>query len=229
VGVEDNGNLRAHWYLLLVSRGRRGRSEEGAALVELAICLTLLATLAFGTFEFGFAWKQRISLQQITRSSARVGSNLGNGQYADREIVRSILTAGAGMAGGVARIQSIVVYKATCTTCTAPYDSPTKVDSLCDPVPTSAPSTGVSGKCNVYFPSTGYYTAAVLNSTTQWGTSTGTPLDRFWLPTTRIESTAGTGPDYIGIRINYTHRMIVGLFGSTLAMSDDTVFRLEPA
>jgi Flp pilus assembly protein TadG len=206
----------------------RGRHEAGAALVEFALCLSVLSALAFGTFEFGFAWKQRISLQQITRSSARVGSNLGNNQYADREILRSIVTSAASLPGQTSRIRSIVVFNATCTTCTAPYDQPSQVDPLCSPATGTPPSTGVTGKCNVYFPSTGYFTAAAFADVTKWGTGTSTAVDRFWNPTTRIEASGGNGPDYLGIQINYTHNLLVGMFGRTIAMSDEVVFRVEP-
>ena len=199
--------------------------------MEFAICVSLLATLAFGTFEFGWAWKQRVSLQAITRSSGRIASNLGNAPFTDREALRTIIEASSALPGGVSRIRSVVIYKATCTTCTAPYGRPAQVDPLCDPatsIPPNPPTSGVAGKCNVYFPSGGYFTTAVMSSATTWGTGTTTSLDYRWNPTTRVTSTGGTGPDWVGIRINYTHRMIVGMFGSTIAMSDDMVFRNEP-
>jgi hypothetical protein len=211
-----------HWYRPVV--GPR-REQRGVALVELAICISLLSTLAFGTFEFGYAWKQRISLQAITRSAGRIGSNLGSSSSADRQIVGAVVTASASLPGGVSSIGSIVVFKATCTTapCTAPYTSPTQVDARCDPAPDLTYGSGVDLKCNVYFPRNWPDPSAP-----PWGVG-ATALDRYWNPTTRNQSTNGTGPDYVGVRINYTHRMIVGIFGSKLPMTDDVVFRLEPA
>ena len=98
----------------------RPLQREGAALVELALCVTILLTLTFGTFELGYAWKQRISLQSVTRSSARVGSNLANDRYADREVVRTDLQGAAGLPGGVTRIRSIVSFNSTCPTYPGP-------------------------------------------------------------------------------------------------------------
>jgi hypothetical protein len=205
------------------------KGQGGAAIVELAICVMLLVTLTFGAIEFGWAWKQRISLQSITRSAARVASGLGDDPYTDREVIRGILTSAAKLPGGVARVGSIVIYKATCSACTDPYSQPSQVDPNCDLVSGTPPTGGVNGKCNVYFPSTGYFTSTVINTNANWGSAASSSLDKRWTPTTRITSTNGTGPDYVGIRVNYTHRMIVGLFGTTIAMSDESVFRLEPA
>lgn len=205
------------------------RSERGAALAEFAICLTLLSTLTFGAVEFGWGWKQRINLQAITRGGARVASGLGSSPYADREVLRSVLGGLSDLPGGVANVGSIVIYKATCTTCTDPYMTPRDVDVNCDVKSGTPPNAGVSGKCNIYFPNTGYFTASVLTGTSQWGSSASSSLDRFWTPSTRVVSTNGNGPDYVGIQINYTHRMIVGFFGRTLAMTDRSVYRLEPA
>jgi Flp pilus assembly protein TadG len=52
--------------------GRRGRDERGAALVEFALVLVLVAMLLFGIIEFGITYNDYISIRQGTREGARL-------------------------------------------------------------------------------------------------------------------------------------------------------------
>ena len=48
------------------------RDEEGAALVEFALVLTLLVMLTFGIIEFGRAYNAQVTLTHATREGVRV-------------------------------------------------------------------------------------------------------------------------------------------------------------
>ena len=57
-----------------------------------------------------------------------------------------------------------------------------------------------------------------------------TPLDRFWCPTSRksaLSDYSGTGPDYIGIRVQLTHASITGLLRTGRVLVGENVYRVE--
>jgi Flp pilus assembly protein TadG len=51
---------------------RRARGEDGAALVEFALVLILVALLLFGVIEFGMTYNDYIAVRQGTREGARL-------------------------------------------------------------------------------------------------------------------------------------------------------------
>jgi Flp pilus assembly protein TadG len=66
----------------MYTRRRRCLSgnEKGAALVELALVLTLLLVLIIGMIDFGLVLKDYLALSQVAREAARsaaVGSSMG--------------------------------------------------------------------------------------------------------------------------------------------------------
>ena len=70
------GQQRSIWSALR-ARARdaahpHGRSERGAALVEFALVLVLVAMLLFGIIEFGIAYNDYIAVRQGTREGARL-------------------------------------------------------------------------------------------------------------------------------------------------------------
>lgn len=70
---------------------RRFRNEEdGASLLEFTIIATLLLTLLFGIIEFGFAFRDRLTIANATQSAARVGASMGSDPLADISILRSL-------------------------------------------------------------------------------------------------------------------------------------------
>ena len=112
------------------SGARRG--ERGAALVEAAIVTPLLLMLVFGIIEFGFAFKDTLTLANGSRSGARVASAAGTDPSADWFVLQAV----KGATGSLANVNEIVVFKAT---------GPNGV------VPASCASgTPSGGSCNVY-------------------------------------------------------------------------------
>lgn len=83
----ESTSLRRHEVTMTVKRPRaaRLRSQRGAALVELAIALPLLAVILVGTIEFGQAFRTAT----ITMNAARAGA-----QYGSQSLARSADLAG---------------------------------------------------------------------------------------------------------------------------------------
>jgi Flp pilus assembly protein TadG len=55
-------------------RGRRGRGERGAVLVEAAIVLPVLLLIVLGIVEYSLAFKNSLSVTSATRAGARTAS-----------------------------------------------------------------------------------------------------------------------------------------------------------
>lgn len=77
-----------------LNRGRRWRSERGAALVEFALVLPLLLFIIMGIVDFGFLFQRFQVVNSAAREGARMAVLPG---YAPADVearVRSYLTAG---------------------------------------------------------------------------------------------------------------------------------------
>lgn len=55
---------------------RRGRTQRGSAIIELAIVVPVFAAILLGTFSGGAAYFQKISLVDAAREGARYGASL---------------------------------------------------------------------------------------------------------------------------------------------------------
>jgi Flp pilus assembly protein TadG len=185
--------------------GRSRRAERGAALVELALVVPILVMLVVGIAEFGFGYKDRMTVQTATRTGARVGSNLGNNAQSDYNILQGVKSALGSVS--TANIQMIVVYKSTTADGAVPA--------------TCLAGTSVAGSCNVY------NAAALSAASTSFGCGTGA-LDVMWCPTTRSVD-QGSGLDYLGVYVQVRHNFISGFLGSrSVTLKDKAVLRLEP-
>jgi len=93
-------------------RRRRGE-EEGSALVETAIVLSLLMILAIGAFEWGMAFRDWLSVSSATREGARVAASAGQVLDADCAILEA--TAGSLLSIDEAQIQFVDIFEAGTT------------------------------------------------------------------------------------------------------------------
>lgn len=177
---------------------RSGSNERGAAMVEFAIIAIVLLSLAFGTFEMGSAWSDSQLLTQAARSGARNATQLGKNAAADSFAVESIEAALGDLRDDVTRI---VIYDANA------------VDGSMPPACVAANPPGVAGLCSVY-------------EKNDFGTY-GAWADGAWLPSDRVNTPQSA--DYLGVRVEVARPYVTGFFnGSTFAMADTTVMRVEP-
>ncbi|MEL7208023.1 MAG: TadE/TadG family type IV pilus assembly protein, partial [Actinomycetota bacterium] len=187
-------------------RARR-RDDRGATLVEFALVLPLLALLAFGTVEFGLAWRDSMTISNSLRSGARGGSNSSDDRMADFNILKQVESAIREIDN--TRIERVVIFKSTDPDGVAP--------SAC------VAGTAVSGVCNVY-------TATQMENLTASDfdspTCTNDP-DTHWCPTSR-EDRQVVGADYLGVWVQIHRDWVTGLFppSTGLTMTDSAVMRL---
>lgn len=88
----------------------RDREERGAAAVEAAFIVTLvLFPLMIGTIEFGYGFRDWLSVSSATREGARVGSAAG--QQADADCVILEATAGALTAVSDDQVEEVWIFK----------------------------------------------------------------------------------------------------------------------
>ena len=185
--------------------------ERGAALVELALLVTLLITLVLGVFEIGMAWSDHQDVTRSSRSGARVGSQLGKAPQSDNQILRAVQ---AGLQDQASHVTKIVVYEA---------DANGDMPAACKTA--SAPYSG-SAHCNVYNAAT----FSELGTASKWGSGTtcGT-LDNNWCSATARNNAQDTAT-YLGVYVEVERHYLTGLFGGgTHRMSETTVMRIEPA
>jgi TadE-like protein len=180
-------------------------------MIEAAIITPLLMLFVFGIFEFGFAFRDYLTVANSTRDGAREVSVAGNVTDADYRMLRAIERGSAALPE--LSIERIVVFEAS---------GPT------DTVPTTCKNgTPVTGLCNVYDGS------SISLDESQFGcqeVANGDPIDspdRYWCPNVR-EVSAGTGLDYVGVYIQITHTYITGLFGAEIEFEDQMILKVEP-
>jgi len=95
----------------MLSRFRN--DEEGASLLEFTIIVTLLLTLLFGIIEFGFAFRDRLTIANATQSAARVGASMGSDPQADISILRSLEQSLSTLPNsGVGIVRYVDIFKA---------------------------------------------------------------------------------------------------------------------
>jgi Flp pilus assembly protein TadG len=198
--------------ILKWTRARKARGERGATLIEAVIMLPLFFFLIFGILEFGFAFRNYLTLANGTRDAARTGTTAGNVADADFRILEAVESSMSAMSQS--DIERIVVFRATGPNDTAP--------ALCR---SGTAQTGADA-CNVYT------TANFNNTASQFDCAgAGTAPDNFWCPVSRKVAVRGTNgpPDYIGIWIQVKYDYITGLFpGDGMTFTDTTIMRIEP-
>jgi hypothetical protein len=90
--------------------GRKSRDQRGAALVEAAIVLLPLCLIVFGIIEFGFVFKDSLTLSSATRAGARTASAEPRNQGFYTDTVEA--TRIAGSAAKFANGDELFIYKA---------------------------------------------------------------------------------------------------------------------
>lgn len=176
--------------------------------------LPLFFMLVFGILEFGFAFRNYLTVANGTRDGARTGATAGNVASADRQVLQAIRSSTSAMPAS--QIEQIVIFRAT-----GPQD---EVPEAC----AVAGSLGQKGEraCNVYTPADFALAASQFDCD-----GPGIAPDDNWCPADRKVAVGGIHgpPDYLGVWIRVRYDYITGLFpGDGLVFEDTTVMRLEP-
>jgi len=114
----------------------RARGEEGAAAVEFALIVGVLAMLIFGMLQFGVAFFQLQNLRAASREGARVGALNGTVQQVKDQVQQ---------ASGVTTDISAAMYVKTRTNGTLAGSISDPSNKPCDPTNPSMPDSVVAG------------------------------------------------------------------------------------
>lgn len=198
---------------------RRGRGDDGAVLVEFGLMAPLLVLLALGIAEFGFVWRDSLTIVTANRSAARAASNTtggaGNSDQSDWIALGQFTAALEGIE--LDEVNRLIIFNATSTSTV-----PAACRNLNLGVATKG---GISGSCNVY---TGDFLANEFNASDDSNFVGGLDWDSSWEPTTRDATQAGSDMDYLGIWVEVDQQTLSGIFGDTWTHTDETIFRIEP-
>ena len=91
---------------------RRAAGERGAVLVELAFIAMFLVILVAGTFDYGFAWRTGLAVNEAARTGARVGSGQGISRGADYYALNGVRAA-LDSSGLTNDVRKVVIFKST--------------------------------------------------------------------------------------------------------------------
>lgn len=205
---------------------RRCSDDTGAALIEFALIVPVLATFMLGTLEFGLAWRDKTSVANALRNAARTDSSLSGNRdrLAEYFALDQFRTATANLPRMA--LQKLIVYK---TDATGGFLTG---GANCGTTAPTSTGTGVLNHCNIYGP-TQLSTMTMANfgtTSTSTDCTTTTLWDYRWCPITRANDiTTANGPDYLAIRSVYTYTLITKVLpNSTITMTDTAVIRIEP-
>jgi Flp pilus assembly protein TadG len=201
---------------------RRADRERGATLVEFAFVGMFLLVLVAGTFDYGFAWRTGLAVNESARAGARVGSGQALSRGADYyalNSVKSALTA----SGAIDQVQKVVIFKSTTS------------DGV---VPSTCLQGSPTGTCNVL---TGAQLKALSVSSYDLTISTdpavaptgsgclkSSAAQRVgWCPSARSND-QDAGADYYGVYVEAAYPRKFTSFGGSITVTRTAVMRLEP-
>lgn len=183
-----------------VTRRTRRNDQRGAALVEAAIIFIPLCIIVFGIIEYGFIFKDSLTLSSATRAGARAAS--AQPKVIDTSFFPyvSSATAKAAAATQFKNGDQMWIYLA---------------DVNGDPSGPGCPAGG-SATCRVYTYNNG------------WPTSVGSgSWDSALVNACLGGATPGGNIDSVGVRLQLSHDAITGFFHG-MQLHERTVMKFEP-
>lgn len=177
----------------------KNHKERGATIVEAALVYPLLFLAIFTIVEFGFAFKDWLSVSNAAREGARAGATFGNDPSADMLILRDVegtLEIAAIGVGTSVRVFDPLGGSSSANYSFTPGTGCTDIPACCDWTPCPDP----------FRPSS--YVA---------------PL---WNPLSRDVSAPFTGR--IGVEVQFTHIWLTNFFFGTSDFTTATDFQIEP-
>lgn len=165
----------------------------------------LVFAMLFGLLEFGFVFKDKLTISNASRAGARSGAAAGSNPMADYQILRAVASG----TSSLAKVDRVVVFRGT------------SVHSPVPPACTTA-NAGIAGVCNVYDGSDLSISGAAFSAD-------GYTKDDFWAASSRITSlSAPSGPDYLGVWVRADHLSVLQSVIPSRALTDAVLMRLEP-
>jgi hypothetical protein len=202
---------------------RRMRGESGTTLVEAALVVPLLFTVLFGTMEFAWFLKDRMTINNAALDAARELSSSASIAEADFNALRR---ANKTLSALGKLPEAIVVFKATATS-----GAGAKVPAECLTA-TARMQGGIVDVCNVYSPINVYDVSGDFDvDATDFGHS---PLDPF-APSTKLDryyparsrSDRRSQLEYVGIYIEVDYRPLTGVLNNSRIISATSVVPIE--
>lgn len=195
----------------------RHSGDTGAALIEGVLAFPLVFLLFFAILDGGLLMKDRVAVTSMVRVGGREASAASNDANADWRILHAIRTDGT--AADMGKIERIIIWKAT-----GPGD---KAPAACLSNPQNIGTTMApqAGSCNVYFPSSFAYDEDEFACV---GSGLYPAPDQYYCPQYRRPYETPPGPDYVGVYIRYRHDAITSIFGRTMIITEQQVYRIEP-
>jgi hypothetical protein len=198
-------------------RPRRFRGDHGATIVEAAFVTPVFFLLVFGIMEFGWLYKDWMSVANASHDGAREGSSAGVDAYADYDILFVIQRSLAALSKNV---DYVIVFKAT-----GPND----------PVPAACKTSaagggrGVPGSCNVYRPSDWNAPSYGQSSFGYDPVANPNPalLDMNWPGLSRSDHKTDPGPDWLGVFVQATHDSLTGIAAGNQTLSKTSIIQIE--
>ena len=198
-------------------RPRRFRGDRGATIVEAAFVTPVFFLLVFGIMEFGWLYKDWMSVSNASHDGAREGSAAGVDAYADYDILFVVQRSLAALSKNV---DYIIVFKATGPNMPVPGACKTAA---------AGGGRGVPGSCNVYYPadwnapsygqaSFGYDAVANPNPAL---------LDVNWPGLSRSDHKTDPGPDWLGVFVQATHDSLTGISAGNQVLTRTSVIQIE--
>ncbi|MEP6658981.1 MAG: TadE/TadG family type IV pilus assembly protein [Acidimicrobiales bacterium] len=198
-------------------RPRRFRGDHGATIVEAAFVTPVFFLLVFGIMEFGWLYKDWMSVANASHDGAREGSASGVDAYADYNILFVIQRSLAALSKNV---DYIIVFKAS-----GPNDP---VPGACKAV-ADAGLRGVPSKCNVYYPADWNAPSYGQSSFGYDAVANPNPalLDLNWPGLSRSDHKTDPGPDWLGVFVQATHDSLTGISAGNQVLTKTSVIQIE--
>lgn len=178
--------------------------QRGATVVEAAIVLPIMLMAIFAVVEYGFLFKDWLTVGHAAREGVRVGATLGDDRFANIELLDTVAETMGTAAIADPGMQVRIYNPATGVFDTYAFNPSSSICKgagdccLWTPCPDPSPEYVASGD----------YTAPT------------------WLPSSRDISAPVT--DRIGVRISYFHTYITGLIPGPNDLTIAVEYQVEP-
>jgi Flp pilus assembly protein TadG len=208
-----------------MQRARRWlRRDDGAVAVEAAIVIPVLCFLVFGMIEFAFAMKDYASVSSMARTGARMGSTAADAGPATCYTYTGAPTCTTTSAPAAAQLAADAIQRS------GAIADPTQINYILVYKANTSGFPGADSNTGTMPSSCSGYTNCVMFN---WVPSQSAfrYAGGSWNSTTIsacFPGTASTPLDRIGVYVNTTHKMMTGLFGSSITIKDRAVMDFEP-